>query len=619
MRQKKKRRKLQMIDKMTKYSFILPSGESEGFLQNLQSLGVVDITRSAKPVDEQSSKMLDKTLRIQKAISLLEALDYSQDSDFEAIKTKASSCTIEGCKMETTLKTAARIDEIEAEMASLQKTLKAVEPWGAYDPEAIKELALNGINLHFHCVSTGKYDPEWEKTWAINTINEVGKTKYIVVAVPVNEPYTFPEPEIGMPQMNAAQIAERLEQLHQESIECKATLLCLKENFLEHMRKGLARKGAELDCYLAGVGSSEAVEGHICVFEGFAPDKDVAFVEKALEQEGILYIKDSAVVDDNPPIKLTNNRFVRMFELLTDMYGRPRYDGFDPTPYLAVFFMLFFAMCMGDAGYGIVLVLAGLALKKVASFKEYSPLVMTLGIATVVIGFLFHTFFSIDISQWGFIQNAGIDKFMVPGKIAGYDGTMVVAIVVGIVHLCLAMIVKTIYATKNRSFLGSLSVWGWTLFLVGGAVLAAVTIIFNLDSAVTKWILIGLGGVSALGIFLLNDLHRNPLLNIGAGLWETYNTATGVLGDVLSYLRLYALGLAGSMLGYAFNNLAIMTLGDGGFGWIPFILIALVGHVLNIAMAVLGAFVHPLRLNFLEFYKNSDYDGSGRVYNPLKK
>ena len=96
--------------------------------------------------------------------------------------------------------------------------------------------------------------------------------------------------------------------------------------------------------------------------------------------------------------------------------------------------------------------------------------------------------------------------------------------------------------------------------------------------------------------------------------------ATGVLGDVLSYLRLYALGLAGSMLGFAFNDLAKMALGDGGVGgWIAFILIVVIGHTLNLAMAALGAFVHPLRLNFLEFFKNSGYEGVGRNYNPLKK
>ena len=155
---------------------------------------------------------------------------------------------------------------------------------------------------------------------------------------------------------------------------------------------------------------------------------------------------------------------------------------------------------------------------------------------------------------------------------------------------------------------------------MGGVVVALISLMGVIDAALTKIIVIALGVLSGLGIFLLNNLHRNPLLNIGAGLWETYNTATGVLGDVLSYLRLYALGLAGSMLGFAFNDLAKMALGDGGIGgWIAFILIVVIGHTLNLAMAALGAFVHPLRLNFLEFFKNSGYEGAGRNYNPLKK
>ena len=108
-------------------------------------------------------------------------------------------------------------------------------------------------------------------------------------------------------------------------------------------------------------------------------------------------------------------------------------------------------------------------------------------------------------------------------------------------------------------------------------------------------------------------------MNFGSGLWDTYNTATGLLGDVLSYLRLYALGLAGAKLGEAFNAIGVQALGDGGFGWIAFILIVVIGHVLNIAMCVLGAFVHPLRLNFLEFFKNSGYEGSGRKYKPLQQ
>ena len=160
---------------------------------------------------------------------------------------------------------------------------------------------------------------------------------------------------------------------------------------------------------------------------------------------------------------------------------------------------------------------------------------------------------------------------------------------------------------------------GLVLALAGIGSAIGTTIAGN--AAATKWVIIVLGVLSALGIFVFNDPKRNKLANIGMGLWDTYNTVTGLLGDVLSYLRLYALGLAGSMLGKAFNDIGGMILGDGSnlVMWIPFILIVLVGHTLNIAMAALGAFVHPLRLNFLEFFKNSGYEAAGRNYNPLKK
>ncbi len=138
-----------------------------------------------------------------------------------------------------------------------------------------------------------------------------------------------------------------------------------------------------------------------------------------------------------------------------------------------------------------------------------------------------------------------------------------------------------------------------------------------MSSEITKWAVIAIGVISALGIYVFNTPGRNPLVNIGSGLWDTYNMATGLLGDVLSYIRLYALGLAGGMLGAAFNNLGNMVLGDGGFGWIPFVIIVILGHTINVAMSCLGAFVHPLRLTFVEYFKNSGYEGKGTKYNPL--
>jgi V/A-type H+-transporting ATPase subunit I len=138
----------------------------------------------------------------------------------------------------------------------------------------------------------------------------------------------------------------------------------------------------------------------------------------------------------------------------------------------------------------------------------------------------------------------------------------------------------------------------------------------------SKWVFIAIGGLGALGIYILNDLRRNVLMNIGAGLWDTYNMASGLLGDILSYIRLFALGLAGGMLGQTFNSLALMVVEDQEgmgaiFAWIGFGLIIIVGHVLNIAMSCLSAFVHPLRLTFVEYFKNAGYEGKGAAYNPL--
>jgi V/A-type H+-transporting ATPase subunit I len=268
---------------------------------------------------------------------------------------------------------------------------------------------------------------------------------------------------------------------------------------------------------------------------------------------------------------------------------------------------------------GLVLIGIGLLLKKVPSFKDLAPLVVTLGAGTVVVGFFLHSFFSIDIAEWPVF--APIRKVFLPAEIGGFAGGMVLSIIIGILHICLAMVVKAINAVKVKGWAASLGTLGWTLLIVGGVLVGGFALAGVLSQEVTKWIIIVLGIVSALGIFVFNDPARNKLANIGVGLWDTYNTATGLLGDVLSYLRLYALGLAGGMLGMAFNDMGRMVLGDGSNAvlWIPFLLLVILGHTLNIAMCALGAFVHPLRLNFLEFFKNSGYEAAGRNYHPLKK
>ncbi len=587
---------------MTKYNFILLSGDVEEFLKKLQGVGVVDITRSTKPVDEKSETLSSKAGNYRKALTLLKKVTPAEFAD----KTY-------GDLAETVINTVNEREMMENQLTQLHRDLAERLPWGQFDVKNFKKLEEQGLKLHFYKVKASAMDPAWAENYALSEISNDGTWSYFVV-VSDDENYEFPLKELPAPDSDCTAIEKKINDLEYE-IEKNYRLMSELKCHENDLQRELDKTMSKLDLHLARISGTKAAEDYITVLEGFVPTEKEAEMTALLESEEVLYLVDKAKVEDNPPIKLKNNSYVSMFEMLTDMYGRPKYNEFDPTVFISIFFMLFFAFCMGDAGYGLVLIIASLAMKKMLG--DIAKIGLVLGIATTVIGFLFHTFFSMDMLSWSILPEA-VKKCMLPSQIAGYDGTMVLAIVVGVVHLSLAMIIKTYQATKVNGFANSLGTWGWTLLIVGGVIVGAFALVGVLESSVATWIIIILGILSALGIFFLNNLHRNPLINFGAGLWDTYQMVTGLLGDVLSYLRLYALGLAGAKLGEAFNAIGTQALGDGGANWIWFILIIVVGHALNIVMCVLGAFVHPLRLNFLEFFKNSGYEGTGRKYNPLK-
>ena len=589
-----------MVTEMTKYNFVLLSGDADDFLRTLQKVGVVDITRSQVSVGEESEAVSARIEQLQKALEVLKQISATTAS---AAKTDDAAADI--------ISTAAERERIAQQLAAVEAEIADLAPWGDYKPEDIQRLEAAGLKLHFYKVARKAFSEEWSEQYALTTIASDDNFVYFVTVSDTDE-YNFPAKELPKPERPIGAAQAEAEKLHQSIAACDARLGGLK-SLEPTVRQELDECRIRLDRQLANASAEKAADDYLSVFEGFAPKENESALLQLLDSSNVCYFTEAAQEADNPPIKLKNNRFVSMFEILTDMYGRPKYSEFDPTVWISIFFMLFFAFCMGDAGYGLILALLGFGLK--GKLPKIAPLVVTLGVATTVIGLLFHTFFSTDMLTWQCLPDA-VKRLMLPSQIAGYDGTMIMAIAVGVVHLCLAMIIKTWQATKH-SGLNSLGTWGWTLLIVGGVVVGGMALAGAIDAAVTKVIIIVLGVVSALGIFFLNDLHRNPLANFGVGLWNTYNTATGLLGDVLSYLRLYALGLAGAKLGEAFNAIGTQALGDGGAGWIFFILIVIVGHTLNLAMCVLGAFVHPLRLNFLEFFKNSGYEGTGRRYNPL--
>lgn len=574
-----------MITLMDKYSFILLSGDRDRFLDEIQELGVVDIKRSSKAIDEVSGSIV---------------------SEMEALKGQIRE--IQNCsdKLSETLKT---------RIAELSRNLSEVRPWGSFDREAIKRF---GIRL-YSC-SRKSFCPEWNESYALEIISEDKNKLYFAVAGDAKD---FPLKEISLPAKDCAELEEEIaglkSQLDQHSAE-----LSSRKGEIPLLQDLIDKKCSELSLYLAGATAKSAAEGSLVLFEGFAPRENAEKLCEALDKMDIYYLKEEATAEDNPPIKLKNNAFVRQFETFTRMYGMPVYNEFDPSFFLSIFYLLFFAICMGDAGYGILLIGIGLALKgRKGGLAEMWSLIVTLGAGTVAVGLIMGTFFGINLYEAAWVP-AGLKKIMIVGDMsvggALYSKQMVLSLGIGVLHICLAMLTKAVWAVKRNGFKHSLGTLGWTLLIVGSVIGLSIGLSGLISETAMKFLLIGIGAISALGIFIFNKWGRNPLVNIGSGLWDTYNMASGLMGDVLSYVRLYALGLSGGMLGQTFNLIADMVKGtDPTWQWIPFVLILLVGHVLNLGLCALGAFVHPLRLNFVEFFKNAGYEGQGVEYNPVRK
>lgn len=601
-----------MIAKMEKLTFLVYHKEYESFLEDIRQLGVVHVVEKQRgEPDAALQHSIDRRTACRNLLQAMFVLaDNQPDKDVRTDKTVEQIVdSYEGQQN--------RIQALQQQLPALTKDIALLEPWGDFDLASVDKLEKAGWRCSFYDCQEKDFRSEWEDEVVV--VNRENGHVYFV-AVDHCTPDLGLEP-LRLPQCGLSALKRKKAEVEEEIAAATAAL----KDFCRRYHAALAGSHealqAEIDLMKVKLSGEEMAQGAVRLLEGWVPEENVAEVKDLLDRQGVYYEIRPAVREENAPIKLKNNGFVRMYEVLTKMYGMPDYAEFDPTPILAPFFSLFFAFCMGDSGYGLVLILLGFVLKKKLgkSMAGMMNLVITLGVFTTVVGAVLGTFFGVNLFELDLPE--GIKQFMVAGKIEGttYDKQMLLALLIGVVHICLAMTVKAIGETVRFGFKESLSAWGWLLLVVGFICTGGLTFFEVISAEVSQWAFIIIGGISAIGIYLLNNLRRNVFVNIGAGVWDTYNMATGLLGDTLSYIRLYALGLAGGMLGGVFNQLAFMVNDAAGpaLGWFFCGLILVFGHTLNIAMSCLSAFVHPLRLTFVEYFKNSGYDGKGEAYKPF--
>ena len=612
-----------MITKMKKLALLVYHKEYAAFLEKLREVGVVHIQERESgnienPEMEQKMAVAARYARIVKRLETCapEVLEPAGD---------ASSA-------------AAIIDRVEALVADIEqhRTLQQVldkdvailEPWGNFDYSNVEKLREAGYELNFFVTSAKSYMSEWESEYNAILVAEKQSRKYFVTITPQGAAIEIDAEPAKLPTTSLTALEAELTAVNTRIAEFEKELAQLAQSALNTVKAAQELQKRDIEFTKVMLGGEKVSGDKLVMLEGWVPEESVDSLKAMLDNSGAFYELRAARRGDNFPVKLKNNAFTRMYEVLTKMYGMPSGTDFDPTPIVAPFFSLFFAFCMGDAGYGLLMVLLGFLLKKKLgkNMAGMMNLVITLGIFTTVMGALLGTFFGMSLLEFTGIPQS-LRDFIIAGDVeimgATYDKQMILALGIGIIHISIAMTVKAINSTVFFGFKESLSAWGWWLVVVGGVIVGTLTFLSVIPAGISKWVFIAVGGLGAVGIYLLNNLRRNILVNIGAGLWDTYNMASGLLGDILSYIRLFALGLAGGMLGATFNSLAMMVVeGQEGigavFGWIGFGLIILVGHTLNIAMSCLSAFVHPLRLTFVEYFKNAGYEGKGEEYKPFK-
>ena len=611
-----------MITKMKKYDFLVYHAQYDDFLEKLREIGVLHIATLEN--NDKSCELLVEKFNLKKRIE--NNIDILYNKLDKNISLSQTSIHVFDEGMDLLAKSEALLSQLEQAKQALtiaEKEYERISAWGNFSIDQLKKIEETGYYVKLFTCPTRLYKPEWEEQFNAFVINELNNTTYFITLTK-DEKIEIEAEQFDINNSDstiATANYEEAKKLYNTQFEEIKEFAVNNINNLKYLSLLLTEI---IDIDKVKLNTIKAADDTVMVLEGYCPIDTESTLLDFLQKNDIYYEVNDPKAEDNVPIKLRNNRFTKLFEPLTGMYGLPNYNEFDPTPILGPFFLLFFAMCMGDAGYGLILILFGIGVItkkiKIEMFEGLGPIITVLGVGTTVIGFFLGTFFGIDLSTVSWLPDS-VKGILLKGELMGFDIQMVAAIIIGIFHICLAMVVKAICYTKQSGIMNNLSTWGWLILILGGIITAILAISNAISIEATKYMIIAIGIISALGIFIFNNIKRNPLINIGAGLWDTYNMITGILSDVLSYIRLYALGLAGAMLGQAFNQLGFMVLGDDPIfiQYLPFIIIVLIGHTLNIALSSLSAFVHPLRLTFVEYFKNLGYEGKGEKYSPLSK
>lgn len=638
---------------MEKVRIFAPTSEAKGILRVLQGLSIMEITSTEAPEegftreytdpeeDRKKSLLADAALKIIDRVSpekksLLSSFSGRRKVTADEFFAAADKSDKILALCESLRETERRLAETSAEIARLSVASEQLAPWMALDiPLSFagtgKTAALIGsvsgtYTLETFCETLAKEMPDVE--FYAEIVGEAsGQTLvFVTVAKALRDKtaealrrleFTLPAVSCDLPP------AERIAEIE---TEIEAQRQKIAEAQKEISEKAEYRREIELvsDWYLSraerlDVRAKLDKSRHTVVISGFVPEKDMTVLREALEDKFTVYIESEAAEGDDVPVKLQNNAFSSPAESITSMYALPSRGDIDPTPITSFFYYLFFGIMLSDAGYGILMWIATWAVNRFLdpepNMRKNMKLFMYCGISTTLWGFFFGSFFGVDIITPIYTGLTGAPlpfKYPFINPLAGDALAMLIlSLGLGFVQIIAGLVTKLVITAKDSGWLDAILDSGlWITTLSGFAVMAVGLV--TLPVLQTVGLAVAFGSMA--GIALTGGRKKKGIMKLFGGIANLYDI-TGFVSDLLSFSRLMALGLTTAAMSMVFNKLGVMV-SAGLAGKIFMILILLVGHAVNFGLNALGAYVHTLRLQYVELFSKF-YEGGGRAFIPF--
>jgi V/A-type H+-transporting ATPase subunit I len=592
---------------MKRVSVLAPADRARDLLEVLQAEGAVHLV----PLDLSAEVPQEPGARAT-AARRVEAFLASRKGKLEPVPAEAHK-ELQGLSDRALLERAEALlatrTEAENRVSALAKEYESALPFGACCQEDIDELANAGLTVRTYWVPNAakkKLDLPSDVLCAELPWN---KNRSILLCAEFGPGQDHHLERLEPPARPAPQIAAELEAAQQKvaAIDQEVTALCAGLPAIARERARLvdAQRLSEAKARAGG-------DSDVFAVSGWCPAVRCEALAKVVTAFGGAVAFAEPGPEENPPVAVSNGAIVGWFEPLLGAFQLPSYREPDPTILFAPFMAVFFGFCLGDAAYGAILLIVTTLLRRKlkdldVTLNKSLRLMQLLGLSTIVIGLLTGVVFGQAIYEIEAVKALGLteDKllFFLSSDPKNFFNA---ALIFGVVQLAFGIIVRLILKLKAGEYQESLGVLGW----------------LGLLPTAPFWVMTGnkIPFLVALGLIVLfKSPNKSILRRLGGGLWGLYEWVLGLFGDVMSYLRIFGLGLSSGIIALVVNTIAGMMMEGGSVvGIIGGVLVLLIGHTFNFAMSVLGSTVHSARLQFLEFF-GKFLEGGGQPFSPFAR